>query len=233
MVKSTQASLTYPCCSFRGGMNSKGSPKRKVVLCQLSLYTNPSESFIVWYKKHEEPKGLLWLRSCCVRKGKEGAIELISRGCRGRCSYTLKFTVSSVSEEWYRLLRQESRRTPTIGDELQSDATDDDSTSLDSILTEMTPSLSEVYSENDENTHNSEELDSLSALQGQSLPADVTVSQSKSKSKRLKPKRKLKPTPVFCNPLQGLGRSRKTSLPVGGPYSASCSAHDAYDNAPP
>ena len=198
MVKSTQTVVTYPRCSFCGGMkNSKSSAKRKVVLGQLSLYTNSSESFIVWCKKHDEPKGQLWLRSCCVRKGQEGAIELISRGCRGRCSYTLKFAVPSASEEWYRLLRQESRRVPTIGDDELAVYEDiDDSTSLDSILTDMTPSLEYAYSsENDEN-YGSDEVDSLS-------PSQPPTPNSKSK-KQAKLKSKVKSSPILCNPLHGL-----------------------------
>lgn len=212
LVKNMQATVSYPCCSFCGGASVKGSAKRKVVLCQLSLYTNPSESFVVWYKKLEEPKGLLWLRSCCVQRGQEGAVELISRGCRGRCSYTLKFAAPSAIEEWYRLLRQESRRTANIGDELQ---TDGDSSSLDSVLTEMTPSSSEVYSEDDENC---DEFDCRSLQTNQ--PSLVNESAAKPIPKKLKPKRKIKSVPILCSPFQGLSR-RKHSLPMNSSYTSS------------
>ena len=130
-----QTSVTYPSCSFCGGISN--GKTRKVTLCQLSLYTNTSESFVVWYKKPEEPKGLLWLRSSHVRKGNysEGnfPVELISKGCRGRCSYTLRFD-NSVVDEWYRLLRQESKKNCEYDDEL-SDSTEEDSP-LDRILSD-------------------------------------------------------------------------------------------------
>jgi len=214
MVKSTQTSITYPSCTFCGGsLSSKGSPKRKVLFCQLTLYTNPSESFIVWFKKQEEPKGLLWLRSCCVRKEQANTIELISRGCRGRCSYTLKFAAPSVTDEWYRMLKQESRRMPTVGDELSSDV-ECDSAPLDSILAEMTPPLVQVYSENDEDGE-AEPTDTLT-------PITVTPTTSKSKPlKTVKPKHKVKSTRVFCNPLQGLTFGhRKISLPANSSYAS-------------
>ena len=222
-MKSIQTSITYPSCPFCGGSttsSSKRSPKRKVALCQLTLYTNSSESFIVWFKKPDEPKGMLWMRSCCIRKGQENSIELISRGCRGRCSYTLKFTNSFVSEEWYRLLKQESRKVPSIGDELPSSADDDDLTSLDTILSEITPlsSLSSLqYSESDENSDEIADFfeplsapASLSSIQGKK-----SKSKSKKKTKSIKPK--IKSSPVLCNPLQALGKHRK-------PINNACSA---------
>ena len=144
-LKSSQVSLTYPSCPFcggGGGSGAKGSPKRKSLLCQLSLYVNPSESFIVWGKKQDEPKGMLWLRSCCVRRGREdGTVELISRGCRGRCSYTVKLSTSFVADEWYRSLRGESRRAPTVADDVVATDEEDDrmSATLEAILTEMAP----------------------------------------------------------------------------------------------
>jgi len=215
-VKSTQTSITYPSCTFCGG-SLKGSPKRKVTLCQLTLYTNSSEPFVVWFKKQDEPKGLLWLRSCCVIKGQESTIELISRGCRGRCSYTLKFAAQSVSDEWYRMLKQESRRMPTIGDELLSDM-ECDSAPLDSILTEeMLLPRRHVYSENDEN----DEAESPDVLARPLIPSSIITPPSpKFKlTKAVKPKHKVKSTRVLCNPLQGLTfGSRKISLPVSTSY---------------
>ena len=212
MLKGTQAAVTYPCCSFCGGTkNSKGSPKRKVVLGQLVLYTNPSESFIVWYKKQDEPKGILWLRSCCVMKGQDsGSIELISRGCRGRCSYTLKFSAPSTGDEWYRLLRQESRRVPTIGDEIPGTSDDESSSaSLDFILTEIPPSVGASTTSEDDENRESADYDSILLSE---LPPSNGAAARTSKSKTLKHKHKVKSVPILCNPLHGL-RRRKISLP--------------------
>ena len=235
MLKGTQATVTYPCCSFCGGIkNSKGSPKRKVVLGQLVLYTNPSESFIVWYKKQDEPKGLLWLRSCCVRKGQEsGAIELISRGCRGRCSYTLKFSTPSTGDEWYRLLRQESRRLPTIGDEIPQ-SSDDDSASLDSILTEIPPTVG-TSTPSDDNDENREGVDYDLILLSELPPSNAAAART-SKSKPLKRKHKIKSLPILCNPLHGLGR-RKISLPSAATTTYSSTVYpilplDSIENTP-
>ena len=230
LVKSTQASITYPSCSFCGGalVSSKGSPKRKVALCTLTLYTNTSESFVVWYKKQEEPKGMLWLGSYCVRKGQENAIEFISRSCRGRCSYTLKFSTAATSDDWYRLLKQESRKVPTICDELPgSVAGEDDSvTSLDCILTDSSPlsvtPFSELISYRDESEDNGDELrDTLEPI---TPPAVQTGSKSKSpkvksKGKSKKTKQRVKSTPVLCNPLHSLGGRNKKTL--GSTYSTS------------
>ena len=226
LVKSTQASITYPSCSFCGGglVSFKGSPKRKVALCQLTLYTNTSESFVVWYKKQDEPKGMLWLGSYCVRKGQESAIELISRSCRGRCSYTLKFSAAGTSDEWYRLLKQESRKVPTICDELPgSGGEDDNCTSLDCILTDTSPlsvtPFSDLISYRDEN---SEELrDTLEPI---TPPATQSGTKSKSpkvksKSSSKKTKQRVKSTPVLCNPLHSIGGKNKKAF--GTTYSTS------------
>ena len=218
-LKSSQASLTYPSCSFCGGNSSaKGSPKRKSLLCQLSLYVNPSESFIVWGKKQDEPKGMVWLRSCCVRRGQEeGTIELISRGCRGRCSYTIKLSTSFVADDWYRSLRGESRRVPTVADDVLTDEEDDRMTAtLDAILTEMAPStVSDSLLEESETDVGC--VDDRDASQPNTLdPPPVTVASKKTKNHA----KKLKSQPVLCNPLQGLV-SRKTTCTVVGSYSAS------------
>ena len=136
-----QASVTYPSCSFCGGTVSgkKPSSARKVATCQLSLYTNPSESFIVWFKKPDEPKGMLWLRSCHVRRGStvdgSSPVELISKGCRGRCSYTLRFVQQTSTEEWYRLLRQESRRNADYDD--PADMSEEEESPLDRLLADL------------------------------------------------------------------------------------------------
>lgn len=219
-LKSTQASVTYPSCSFCGGyLSGKGSPKRKSLLCQLSLYVNPSESFIVWGKKQDEPKGMVWLRSCCVRRGQEeGGIELISRGCRGRCSYTIKLSNSFVADDWYRSLRAESRRAPTVGDDVQTEEDDDRmSATLDAILTEMAPPTCSFPEETETDVSVEDRDGQLHRLDP--LPA-VSTGKKSSKSKRTS--KKMKSTPVLCNPLQGLV-SRKTSCPVAvvGSYSAS------------
>lgn len=220
-LKSSQASLTYPSCSFCGGTtSSKGSPKRKSLPCQLSLYVNPSESFIVWGKKTDEPKGMVWLRSCCVRRGQEeGAIELISRGCRGRCSYTIKLSTAYMADDWYRSLRLESRRAPTVGEDVSTDGDDRMSATLDAILTEMAPSTI-----SDSVLEEKESADTAGCKDSSQLNACVPSIQTPSckKSKRKKHAKKLKSTPVLCNPLQGLV-SRKPSCPVAvvGSYSTS------------
>lgn len=239
LVKSTQANITYPRCSFCGGgsVSSKGSPKRKAALCQLTLYTNSSESFVVWYKKQDEPKGMLWLGSYCIRKGQDGAIELISRSCRGRCSYTLKFSATLASEEWYRLLKQESRRAPSICDELPISSIEaGNSTSLDCILTDTSPlSISTAFSDlaRDENEENGDELrDTLEPITPPTVvqPFTKSKSSSKVKSKKNSPKSKskhrIKSAPVMCNPLQGFGskNNKKSSpIPLSATYSSSVS----------
>ena len=238
LVKSTQVNITYPRCSVCGGgsVSSKGSPKRKAALCQLTLYTNSSESFVVWYKKHDEPKGMLWLGSYCIRKGQDSTIELISRSCRGRCCYTLKFSAAPASEEWYRLLKQESRRAPSICDELPvSSIESGNSTSLDCILADSSPlSISTAFSDlaNDENEENGDELrDTLEPITPPTVVQPFTKSKtsSKVKSKKNSPKSKskhrIKSAPVMCNPLQGFGsKSKKSSpIPLSATYSSSVS----------
>lgn len=231
-VRSSQVSLTYPSCSFCGGMvgngsTARGSPKRKSLLCQLSLYVNPSESFIVWEKKQDEPKGMLWLRSCCVIRGKEeGTVELISRGCRGRCSHTIKLSSSFVAEDWYRSLRGESRRAPTVGDDVSATDEEDDrmSATLEAILTEMaTPSSAaspRLHEDDYETTDSSSSPHHLHDYFSPSPSVLVTPASSKKSKKRAK---KMKSSPVLCNPLQGLVSSgKKASCPVVSvAYSAS------------
>ena len=235
LVKSTQASITYPSCSFCGGAStsSKGSPKRKVALCQLTLYTNSSESFVVWYKKQDEPKGMLWLGSYCIRKGQDGAIELISRSCRGRCSYTLKFSAAPASEEWHRLLKQESRRVPSICDELPvSSIEDGNSTSLDCILTDSSPLSITAFSDLVSDENSDELRDTLEPIippTAQPFTKSKSSSKVKSKSKsspKNKSKHRNKSAPILCNPLQGLGgkNNKKSSpIPLSATYSSSVS----------
>lgn len=234
-LKNSQVSLTYPSCSFcggGGGSGAKGSPKRKSLLCQLSLYVNPSESFIVWGKKQDEPKGMLWLRSCCVRRGQEeGAVELISRGCRGRCSYTIKLSTSFVADEWYRSLRGESRRAPTVADDVPAGEEDDRmSATLEAILTEMTPSTTSerLHVEEEDETTDTGSGDYLQLLDPP--PAVLVNPASSKKAKTKKHSKKIKSTPVLCNPLQGLV-SRKTSCPVSVAYSASIYPLDVTSEA--
>jgi hypothetical protein len=231
LAKAVQANITYPSCTFCGGTlvsgSSKGSPKRKSALCQLSLYTNSSESFVVWYKKLEEPKGLLWMRSCCIRKGvNENTVELISRGCRGRCSYTLKFSSLHASDEWYKLLKQESRKIPSLGDELPSslDADEGYFASLDSMLTDTAPLnvLNEVLHGNQQDSENQEESrtecnDHTLSSSPKSSPKSTPKSKN-SKSKTIKGTKKS--SPVICNPLQGLSsKSRKSSvIPISSSF---------------
>ncbi len=219
LMKSIQGNITYPSCTFCGGTltssSSRGSPKRKSAICQLSLYTNSSESFIVWYKKQDEPKGMLWMRTCCVRKGDlDNSVELISRCCRGRCSYTLKFSSNSVSEEWYKLLKQESRKIPSFGDELPSSLMEEETgyqASLDYVLTDITPLrvLNEVLHGNDEERAN-EEKDAPDS-QSDGSPTSSPKLKSKKSTKAVKHKRKS--SPVICNPLQGLSAKTKKTIP--------------------
>ena len=147
-VKMGQVSMSYPSCSFCGQTGKGGN--RKVLQCNFSLYTNSSESFVVWYKKQDDPKGMLWLKSCCVRRGAECSaeatmpIELISKGCRGRCSYTLRFSNRGTAEEWYRSLRSESRKNAS-GGSTGADIDEYDPFSSDSG--EESNPLDEIFSE--------------------------------------------------------------------------------------
>lgn len=249
LAKTVQANITYPSCTFCGGTlvsgASKSSPKRKTALCQLSLYTNSSESFVVWCKK-EEPKGMLWMRTCCITKGQNGnTVELISRGCRGRCSYTLKFSSSRVSEDWYKLLKQESRKIPSLGDELPCSLDEGYMASLDSMLMDTSPLsvLNEVL-HGDQESENQEELRTDSPQEQQQLqpPSQTSItppplsSSPKSKSKTPKSKSKI------CNPLQGLSKSRKTSssvIPISSSFSntssvtSSLNPLDSIENTDP
>lgn len=249
LAKTMQANVTYPSCTFCGGTlvsgSSKGSPKRKSALCQLSLYINSSESFIVWYKKQEEPKGLLWMRSCCVRKGlNDNTVELISRSCRGRCSYTLRFSSSHASDEWYKLLKQESRKIPSLGDELFSSLDVDEGylASLDSMLTDTSPLsiLNEVLYENHQNSENQEEMqrievpnDQVTTLQHSPTPSPKSSPKSKTKTPKSKSGRSnKKSSPVICNPLQGLSsKSRKVSvIPISSSYNSNNAAVESSGN---
>lgn len=206
-VKSGQASICYPICSFCGGM-ATGSKKteRKVATFQLSLYTNSSESFVVWSKKPEEPKGMLWLRSCCIRRGSdtEGMpIELISKGCRGRCSYTLRFTRRPVAEEWYRCLRQESRKSsPEESDDPFSSDSGEESNPLDSILSETHLDLV-----SEEPRIQTRKISTPDTRQKSNSPDGIS---SKKKTKKSKNK--------FQIPFSSSIMDRKVSLPVSTSY---------------
>lgn len=242
LAKTVQANITYPSCTFCGGTlvsgSSKGSPKRKSALCQLSLYTNSSESFIVWYKKQEEPKGLLWMRSCCVRKGlNDNTVELISRGCRGRCSYTLKFSTCHASDEWYKLLKQESRKIPCLGDELPSslDVEEGYLASLDSMLTDTNSPLSILNDENYQNSDQEEQKtkpnDQVAPLQHSPTPSPKSSPKSK-RTKSKSGKSNKKSSTVICNPLQGLSsKSRKVSvIPISSSFNSSREAVEFSGN---
>lgn len=141
-VKTGHVSISYPSCSYCGGIDKKSASNRKVISCYASLYTNSSESFVVWSKKQDEPKGMLWLRSCCVRRGAECTaestmpIELISKGCRGHCSYTLRFSKRSEAEEWFRSLRLESRKHTIDKEDPFSSSDSGEDNPLDNILSE-------------------------------------------------------------------------------------------------
>ena len=236
LMKSVQANITYPSCTFCGGMltgtSSKGSPKRKSALCQVALYTNSSESFIVWFKKSEEPKGMLWMGTRCIRKGGEAGntIELISRGCRGRCSYTLKFSTNLISDEWYRLLKQESRKIPSLGDELPSALVEGYQASLDYMLTDISPLsvLNEVLH------GNSEEREENNETSGKVAPINPTSPILKLKSitpKTKAVKHKRKTSPVILNPLQGLSsKSKKVTAVISTSSSFTNNAGHSIEN---
>lgn len=238
LTKSVQANVTYPSCTFCGGMltstSSKGTPKRKSALCQVALYTNSSESFIVWFKKQEEPKGMLWMRTRCIRKGAEAgnAVELISRGCRGRCSYTLKFSNFLISDEWYKLLKQESRKIPSLGDELPSTLMEEGyQASLDYMLTDISPLsvLNEVLhgSSQESREENKETSDKVAPINPTSPTSSIKLKSKAPKTKLVKHKRKS--SPVICNPLQGLSaKSKKVIIPICSSFTNS--AVDCVEN---
>jgi len=127
-LKSDVVQLVTPLCSNCGV--SKTTCKKKQGSYYLSVYTNSSEPFIVWFKKREDPKGILWLRNYIVRKcsadGNE--LELVSKGCQFKCAHKIKLSNSNRTSEWFQLLRDESRRQPSIGDDISSESF------LDSIL---------------------------------------------------------------------------------------------------
>ena len=108
--------LSTPLCS-NCGVN-KASSKKKPGSYYLSIYTNKSEPFVVWCKKREDPKGILWLRNYAVRKSSNDGneIELVSKGCPFKCTHKIKLASSNKTSEWYQLLRDESRRQPSISD---------------------------------------------------------------------------------------------------------------------
>lgn len=151
-IKCNQVSVSYPACSLCCGgatntVSGTASKKtaRKQAVFQITLYANSSESFVVWGKKVDEPKGMLWLRSCSIRRGSDNEgnmpIEMLTKGCRGRCSHTLRFSSRIVAEEWYKLLKQESRKiTPMeFDDPFSSDSGGEDEDSpLDRILSDTT-----------------------------------------------------------------------------------------------
>lgn len=163
---------------------------------------------------------MLWMRSCCVRKGlDENTVELISRSCRGRCSYTLKFSASRASDDWYRLLKQESRKIPSVGDELPSSLDEGYLASLDSMLTDTSPLsvLNEVLHGND--SENQED----NTTQDQVAPTHSPPTSTKSKTPKSKTFKSNKKSTVIYNPLQGLSsKNRKVSvIPISSSFSNS------------
>lgn len=128
-LKCDVVQLSTPLCS-NCGVN-KATSKKKPGSYYLSIYTNKSEPFVVWCKKREDPKGILWLRNYAVRKSTNDSneIELVSKGCPFKCTHKIKLENSNRTGEWYQLLRDESRRQPSI-----SDADIHSESFLDSIL---------------------------------------------------------------------------------------------------
>ncbi|XP_065883461.1 uncharacterized protein [Dysidea avara] len=121
-LKSEVVQLVEPVCSVCGV--SKGPPKKKTRSYHFSVYTNCSEPFVVWFKKSEAPKGMLWLRSFNIRRSSTEAnvLELVSKTCHFKCAYKIKLSSSNKVGEWYQLLKDESRRQPTIGGDLSDDS---------------------------------------------------------------------------------------------------------------
>jgi len=161
-------------------------------------------------------------------------VELISRGCRGRCSYTLKFSNNTVSEEWYKLLKQESRKIPSFGDELPSSLMEDAGyqASLDYVLTDITPLsvLNEVLHGKVEESTN-EEKDTTDSP---SESSPTTSPKLKSKNSKKLAKHKRKSSPVICNPLQGLSAKTKKTIPSSSSLTNnafySVNETDSFDN---
>lgn len=220
-LKTGQVSMGYPRCTFCGGMTpgKKSNGARKTTICQLSLYTNSSESFVVWYKKIDEPKGILWLRSCCVRRGAnaEGImpIELISRGCQGRCSYTLRFSQRRTAEDWYQLLRREARRNDPMDcdDPFNSSESGDECNPLQSILSD----IPEDASVKDSSTPPRRDA--------RSSPTESSGSgRSPSSFKKLSPKPK-----HFRLPFSHI--ERKVSLPNSASMPSTCDAPSSPDTS--
>ena len=119
-LKSDVVQLTTPLCS-NCGVN-KATSKKKPGSYYLSIYTNNSEPFVVWFKKREDPKGILWLRNYIVRKcSNANELELLTRGCPFKCAHKIKLSTSCRTSEWYQLLRDESRRQPSISDDVSSE----------------------------------------------------------------------------------------------------------------
>jgi len=128
-LKSEVVQLVEPVCSMCGV--NKGPSKKKTRSYHFSVYTNCSEPFVVWFKKSEEPKGMLLLRTFNIRRSSTEAnvLELVSKTCHFKCAYKIKLSSSNKVGEWYQLLKDESRKQPTIGGDLS-----DDSFLLDSIF---------------------------------------------------------------------------------------------------
>ena len=119
-LKSDVVQLSTPLCS-NCGVN-KATSKKKAGSYYLSIYTNNSEPFVVWFKKREDPKGILWLRNYTVRKCSDAnELELVNKGCPFKCAHKIKLSTSSRTSEWYQLLRDESRRQPSISDEISTE----------------------------------------------------------------------------------------------------------------
>lgn len=213
-VKSDQVSIFYPTCSFCGGLERKSSG-RKVATCFISLYTNSSDSFVVWSKKQDDPKGILWLQSLCIRRGVADAdggalpIELISKGCRGRCSHTLKFPRKSTAEEWYKCLKLESRK----NSQAQSSGDCDPFSSGESGGEESHGPLDSILSETElDSTFNQTSIvsrkQSSSPIHQYFYNSDSSSSTSSSTGKKQKKSKK------FRIPFTTSIMDRKVSLPV-------------------
>ena len=147
-LKCDVVQLSTPLCSNCGA--NKATSKKKPGSYYFSVYTNKSEPFVVWFKKREDPKGILWLRNYTIRKSSDDAneIELVSRGCPFKCTHKIKLSNNGRTSEWYQLLRDESRRQPSISDaDIHSDSFLDDSSQKNFFSEEEESKLDSVESD--------------------------------------------------------------------------------------
>lgn len=221
-LKSDVVKLSTPLCSNCGA--NKTPCKKKPGSYHLSIYTNNSEPFVVWFKKREEPKGILWLRNYIVRKSSSDAneLELVSTGCPFKCSYRIILSNSKRTSEWYQLLKDESRRQPSI-DDISSESildsysddysqrsfyNEDDKLELADSDSETCSLSSSVDSEDKLSLSNDYSMGSPSPVQPNCAPVLLYFKGSKSRNQttsalphlRVKETKKVKSTSLLLSP---------------------------------